>query len=1629
MSALIHRWSRPHVFICLTLAFAAQAQSQSVWNTTTGDWSTAANWSPAVVLTSGGATTLVFGGSGGYTTTNDLGDFSLNQLVFNHSAGTVTLNGSPTTNALVFGNSSAALPAITLTGPGNTTISAPVTWNGNTAVTHGGAGTLTFSGTQTYANGTKQTFTNAGGGTLTLADGITYATAGSGTGLVLNLINHNSVAGSFNIGDVGGLGNATFNIGGTGAVRFNGGSANDLFASSAVLNVLGGATFDFNANPETMGAISGSGTIRQAGLTTQATGYFVFSGKMTGTGTGTTLTVAASAHTLVLSGAENEYEGFTTITAGRLIVAANAPAGSAGALGNATSDVRVGNTSGTSNATLMIGGAGVSIGRNVRLQSGNTGVGTVGGLNTSGTATYSGNLILGTDSAAAKGVTLFAAKGGTVEFTGNLLRAASATGDTDALTVNGGGIVALRGANTFTGATRVNAGTLLLDHAANNATKLSSTAALTLCGGSVSLAGNAAGATTQFVSALNLGNSVLPLGGGARILVTSGADQNATLSLGAITRNTGATVDFALVNTGSGVAGITTSTANIATGILGGYATFQFNDWAVNDGLGNIAALDAGSYTTAFGTGLHTSLGVNTALTSGGATTGTLRFTSATALTFNSGTPGTLALESGGILVASTAGATSIGSTTTRGTISTTANELIIHQQSTAGALTINSVISGTNLTKSGNGTLVLTGTNTYTGNTIINGGSVSVTAARNLGEITADVTINGGTLVLASGTLGTNLTATGRVITVGPAGATFHFTANQSFSGSGLAGTGTLTLTGSGIVSFGSNESTFNGDIVINNGAVRMNSPQLDNVASITVNSGGTYEVNDDATDTFSLAAGGRFLINGNGLGGNGALRLTDQTGSTTRFDPRTTINREVVLETTSRIQVANGTAAGSLSQLTLTGNVTGAGGLVKTGNGLLILTARDNTYSGSTSIEAGTLRINLGNDRLPTGTMVTLGAGSSSGVLQLNGYSQTIAGLTTAGTGTANAVTNGSATTTSLLTVNVAAGTQTYAGILGGTGSVNTHTNNNLAFIKEGAGTGVLAGSNTHNGETVVKNGVLALGHVNALGSGGASLSEGLAGTTVLAGATLDLNGQAQVNEIITLSGSGAGGGGALVNNSTTAASLGSGIASLSFSGVSTSGWSAGASITIDAPGAGTPAAATALLGLSQASVTLTNGGSGFGLAPVVNVTGGSGAVVTAAVGVTNASYTITGGTTVYSTAPTVTLQNGATATAILSGGSTGTVTGINVTSPGSGAGFGATPTITFSGGVIETAGTAPTGTGNNNNYTIISLNIVNPGSGFTSTPTFTITGGAGAAAVGNDGNFVLNGIAITESGSGYTSAPAMSISGGTAAATANLSAVVLDADSSIGGSGDLVVNSVITGDHALTKVGAGRTTLNADNTYGGTTTVTAGNLQVGTAGVGSTGAGHLTVNGGGAVLSGTGSVAAATTTVISGTIKPGDSGGSATGTLNTQNLTFTPAAAMTVAELQITGSTANSNLAHDKISITGDLTLSSLGSILVDGSSYTAAVGDAFELLDWSGLLTGNGFSTGDNLRTGANAALNEGNLDLPDISGTGLWQIAFGSGSLMLTVVAVPEPGRAMLLVLGLVSLVSRRRRVS
>ncbi len=1620
----------------------AETRAQSVWNGGTGNWSVAADWLPAVKPVSGATTALTFGGSTGYTATDDItGTFQFNSLLFNNTAGTATLAGNAL-NVVNPLNGNTVLPTIALTGAGSATVSAAMTWSGETTVTNSGSGTLLFNGSQTFNNGIKQTVTNSGTGTITFADAIAYSNSGGANGgLVLNLINNNSTAGSFNVGNLGALGNGTnffyLNVGGTGTVKFSGSTSGDLFGNNAILTVQSGATFDFNGNGETMGGIAGAGTIAMtaaASITTTLAGYYVFSGKLTGTGA---LVVNAASDTLVLSGSTSTYTGTTSVQGGTIIVSANAPSGSAGAFGNATTSVLVGYTSGAVSATLMMDTAGVTIGRNIQLQSGNTGTATLGGLNSSGTVTYGGSITLGAASAAAKGLTVFSTSGGTVLFTGSLLRAASATGSTDTLTLTGSGTVVLQGSgDTFTGTTTVSGGTLVLDHTVSNNAKLSSTAALTLNGGSLSLSGSSTAASTETVSSLTLGNSTAPLAGGAQIKVTSGTNQNATLTLGAITRNTGATVDFSSVNNGTGVASITTTTANTASGILGAYATYQLNDWAVNDGTGNITALAAGSYTTSFGSGLATSLSASTALASGGATTNTLRFTGAAALTFNTTTPGTLTLETGGILVATTAGATSIGTTTTRGTLTSTTGEVIINQQSSS-ALTINSVINGGTLTVSGAGNVNLTATNTVTSNIVINNGAtVTVTANGNLGAATTAITLNGGTLAqTGAGTL-TFASSTGHSIFIGPAGGTLSFAAVQGIPGATLSGSGNLTVTGGGGFTTGTSSSTFTGNIFITNAGIYSNSSQLTSAASVTVASGATWGVEDDAVGTFNIATGGRIMLNGNGLGGNGALRLTDQSTGTALLDPRTTIGNDIVLQTDSLVQVDNSSytgvasVAGSLSVLTLTGNISGPGALSKSGQGNLIIAGANNTYTGNTNVQSGMLILNLGNDRLPTGTSVTLGSGSSSGILELNGFSQTIAGLSTSGTGTADSVLGGSSATTSLLSVNTTSGTQTFSGTLGGVSTNNTGANNNLGLIKNGAGTFVLSGANTYTGGTIVAQGTLALGNAGALGNSGATLATSAAGTVVSSGATLDLNGQSNVQGVITLNGLGLSNGGALVNNSGTAASIGSGIASLSIPTATTAGWAVGATVSLGAPTAGTTATATALLGLTSSSFNLTAVGSGYVLAPVITVSGGggTGAVVTASMGVTTASYTITSGTTTYSVAPTVTLSNGATATANLDG--TGKVISITVLTPGSA--FSGTPGITFSGGTTIATGVNPTGAGNNTHYTVVGLNVINAGTGYTSLPTVSITGGTGATATVVDGNFALNGIALTGSGSGYTSAPSVTVSGGTATATANVTSVALASDSSIGGSGSLTVNAVISGGYGLTKVGTGTTTFTAANSYTGATVVSGGTLQVGASGTGQTGTGAVSVQSG-AVLDGTGYVAGSSFTAASGsTVQAGDSTAqSSYGTLH-----FTPATGSGSVTFQA-GSTIvlgiNPGGTSDMLQITGNgsTSLSFNGNLTVTASAFTPTAPATFHLLDWTGLT---GAPTFDSRYTYTGLVYGNGDtpagLVLPDISASGFaWDLsAFTSaGNLSIVAAAVPEPSRALLLGLSLLLLVARRRR--
>jgi autotransporter-associated beta strand protein len=97
------------------------------------------------------------------------------------------------------------------------------------------------------------------------------------------------------------------------------------------------------------------------------------------------------------------------------------------------------------------------------------------------------------------------------------------------------------------------------------------------------------------------------------------------------------------------------------------------------------------------------------------------------------------------------------------------------------------------------------------------------------------------------------------------------------------------------------------------------------------------------------------------------------------------------------------------------------------------------------------------------------------------------------------------------------------------------------------------------------------------------------------------------------------------------------------------------------------------------------------------------------------------------------------------------------------------------------------------------------------------------------GNANNFTVGGLTVTNAGSDYTGTPTVTV-GGLGGATPTLSSVNLATDSSIGGSGDISISSVISG-AGLTKVGAGTLTLSGANTYTGNTTVHGGILKLDT------------------------------------------------------------------------------------------------------------------------------------------------------------------------------------------------------
>lgn len=395
----------------------------------------------------------------------------------------------------------------------------------------------------------------------------------------------------------------------------------------------------------------------------------------------------------------------------------------------------------------------------------------------------------------------------------------------------------------------------------------------------------------------------------------------------------------------------------------------------------------------------------------------------------------------------------------------------------------IDATIIGTDgLEKTGDGRLILGGTNSYSGGTIISGGTLQISADANLGAVSGGLTFDNGALhtiadIVSARTV--TLRDTGAIETA--AGTTL--TLSGAVSGAGgliKLGDGTLALSGMG---------SWTGGTLITAGTIRADS------AGALPN------------DTGYVLTGGKLDLNGFPL----SMSLLAGTGG------------EVALGINGDLTV------NQAQDSVFAGRVTGNGGmLIKAGSGTLLLTGT-NTHSGGTSIIGGTLAIiadaNLGAASAPLlisgAKLATLADITSSRpiVLQGAGTIETWAGtsFTTSGTilgdqlikeGWGTLVLTGSAAH--------AGGTTIAAGMLqigdgGVTGELAGNVVNNVilsfnrsndynfsgaisgsgAIVQSGAGTTVLTGNNSYSGGTLIRAGALQVSADGNLGASGSAVT----------------------------------------------------------------------------------------------------------------------------------------------------------------------------------------------------------------------------------------------------------------------------------------------------------------------------------------------------------------------------------------------------------------------------------------------------------------------------------------------------------------------------------------------------------
>ncbi|BCU77895.1 autotransporter-associated beta strand repeat-containing protein [Luteolibacter sp. LG18] len=592
---------------------------------------------------------------------------------------------------------------------------------------------------------------------------------------------------------------------------------------------------------------------------------------------------------------------------------------------------------------------------------------------------------------------------------------------TGGLTKSGTGTLTLGTANTYTGATTVNAGTLKLA----NVTSLGATTA---------------GTTINAGGTLDINGQ--DLGASAEAITISG---------------TGAGGNGALVNT-------STTRGAINSLTLAADATITNNNALLigANGTGTTGTLALGSNTlTKNGTGDLVLNGIN--LTSGNITVNAGRlmlvrgYTEANQQAVTLGGSGTLTINSGGKLATqrwAPALTVTMPIVLNGGTITsdwpgpnsaTFASNITLNTSGTVsfgggyGNGTLSGVISGNGVLNANSDTLILTGANTYTGGTNLQGGIL----AFNSGSLatTGAISMNGGTLRW-NGTNTQDLSS--RLTLLAGKSAKFDTNGNNvTFAYSiGNSTTANLAKSGNGILTLAP-VNTYASGTAINGGTVSVSAIADTGNSSIGTATGGANYVGIANGSTFQYtgtanATTVKYLWIDTGAGGT--VDVTRQ-GANLTWTPAGG-NRTVPV-----------TKAG-LGTWTMNGAISGTA-TVTVNAGTLALGAA-NTYTGATTVNAGgtLLQKSTLTSDITVATGGTLGGeGSSTNAITLNegstllaDFSTPAAQLTTTGAVTVNKTTSG--VTLQLQNAPTTAGAQIVPILKYGTHSGGTTNFNTAAY-----------------------------------------------------------------------------------------------------------------------------------------------------------------------------------------------------------------------------------------------------------------------------------------------------------------------------------------------------------------------------------------------------------------------------------------------------------------------------------------------------------------------------------------------------------------------------------------------------